>query len=638
MSIVRLGKSKILYTQKLNIKEVAMKLSVSLLNNLKGVSAAVFAAALIVSIVISGLIGGLVSKQFVFGPAGAKGDQGDAGAIGPQGTTGPAGQIGATGPAGSAGQKGDIGATGLQGATGVPGPQGATGATGATGGTGAPSFTVEYTGRNYTAVDSRGNLNCSNTDASAVVNYAIANGKFVMLKGKIVLTAPIDVENSSVTISGENIGGDLFFTSDQDYHGFFNKWGTTVVAENFNAFEVGKTDFIFGVTIQNLGITGINSDNVLEDIEYSAGAGIRAYKVDTLQISHVQITRKDDGIHLEPPSEQNKSNVIDVVTMDNVFLNYNRYGINSTGRVSNVKLNNIWGYINQGGLIHANAQYDWVISNVWSNADGWNAPTSLWDNPIHIVTSSDVILNNIEIAGSKNVPPYTALCPNSLIGLELAPYLYGDGTEAFRAHVTINGVTLFETSKSAILITGKGLLDITNIQAGSTGNTSFSGGPGTIQGPILENLGFENVSIHINGGFANSIQSRYLWFLGILNGTVENVRNYNPYGVFANAPAFDSFCTSSSTLGLYMDVGSDQNSTNQHNPSPNVRYRIVVTDVLVTSLGGAGVNITITDPTGTVLATNMTDINAMRIPVGFGINWGNFSVGGEPTTLTIAGT
>jgi hypothetical protein len=195
---------------------------------------------------------------------------------------------------------------------------------------GSPSpFTVEQTGDNYTATDSHGKIAYSNPNASEVVNYAVANGKSVMLKGKIVLNGSIVVENSSVTISGENIAGDLFFTNDENYSGFFNKWGTTIVAENITAFEVGKTNFVFGITIQNLGITGFNSDSTIDikDENYTDGAGIRAYKVDTFQVSNVQITRKDVAINMTPKGDNTKNNVIDYVTFDNIVMNYNRYGI-----------------------------------------------------------------------------------------------------------------------------------------------------------------------------------------------------------------------------------------------------------------------------------------------------------------------
>jgi hypothetical protein len=482
-----------------------------------------------------------------------------------------------------------------------------------------PSYVVEYINGNYIAVDSQGKPAYSSIDATAVGNYAIANGKSVTFIGKIVLTAPIAVEHSSVTISGENIGGDLFYTNDPVYHGFSNKWGTTIIADGFDAFEVGKTNFVLGVTIQNLGISGKNSDAVMADTDYSADSGIRVYKVNMLQISNVEVTRKEKGIRLEPIGNFAYDNVIDVVTLDNIYLCYNQYGIYSNGWVANARLSHVWGYFNQFGLIHAAPQYDWIISKVWSNADAWIA-TDFWDNSIFLTTSRDVTLEDITITGAKGI----TLNPKSLIGLSLG-VAGSPGDEWIRAHITMNRISLFESYTDAITVVGKGQVDINYIQAGSTGSTSFYGGPGTIAGSVLKNLGGKDVSIYVNGGYVNSLQARSTWFYGILNGTVENVRNYNPYGIFD----FNPFSVTESTLGLYTDVSS------QHNPQANVTYRIVVTDILITSIAGTGVNITIIDPDGDVLATGLISLNATLVPVGYGINWGAFSV--APTILTIAG-
>ena len=103
-----------------------------ILKNSKGISTAIFVAALIITIVCSTLIAGVVSTQFA---TGAKGDKGDTGAIGSTGATGPAG--GPVGPQGPAGATGAQGLPGPTGATGAKGDKGDTGAQGPTGATGA---------------------------------------------------------------------------------------------------------------------------------------------------------------------------------------------------------------------------------------------------------------------------------------------------------------------------------------------------------------------------------------------------------------------------------------------------------------------------------------------------------------------
>ena len=55
--------------------------------------------------------------------------------------------------------------------------------------------------------------------------------------------------------------------------------------------------------------------------------------------------------------------MIDVLTVDNLYLNYNLYGLYQTGWTSNVRIRNLFGYLNLRSLLHADAKYDSPIDS-----------------------------------------------------------------------------------------------------------------------------------------------------------------------------------------------------------------------------------------------------------------------------------
>jgi hypothetical protein len=64
---------------------------------------------------------------------------------------------------------------------------------------------------------------------------------------------------------------------------------------------------------------------------------------------------------------------------------YNLYGLWSGEWVSNVRMRNIFGYLNLRSLIHADAKYDWLIDGVMSQSDG-NHGLSERDAPFYLTT------------------------------------------------------------------------------------------------------------------------------------------------------------------------------------------------------------------------------------------------------------
>lgn len=58
--------------------------------------------------------------------------------------------------------------------------------------------------------------------------------------------------------------------------------------------------------------------------------------------------------------------MIDVLTINNLYLGYNLYGLWETGWVSNVRIRNIFGYENQRSLIHAETKCVFMVATLLS--------------------------------------------------------------------------------------------------------------------------------------------------------------------------------------------------------------------------------------------------------------------------------
>ena len=93
---------------------------------------------------------------------------------------------------------------------------------------------------------------------------------------------------------------------------------------------------------------------------------------------------------------------------------------------------------------------------------------------------------------------------------------------------------------------------------------------------------------------------------------IRNNVGLNPYGQITTP-----FNTGFNTIGL---MG------NSSAPSANTDYTIVSFDQLITSTGGTGVSITIMDPSDNIVASGLTSLSAQFLPIGYKINFGDFTV------------
>jgi hypothetical protein len=452
-------------------------------------------------------------------------------------------------------------------------------------------------------------------------------GNLAHRPGKYVSAATVEVNQSGFGITAPSGHGDVFFANDGVYHGFSTKHPVTFIADGFDLFKIGTTAFAQGLTFEKFGISGKDSDEIMADTVYSAGAGIHIVKGNTIRIRDVQIQRKEKAIHSEIEGGFAWDNVIDVLTLENIYLNHNLYGIYQGGWLGNCRWRNIFGYINQKSLMWLNPSYDLTIENVYSNADGWNGTSKFTDSCISIGTPGNVKLRNIMVEGSYGAKR----CPMPLI--YLSPAKRGDAGPPFvewcRAHIIIDNADLLSTDTDAITIYGSGgQVDINNLHVGRMGPAaiqSWYGGDGRIGGSAILNLSNpDDVIVNVRGGYVLSEQGKSNWFYGIKRGVIRDVTNWSPFGLNNAAP----FNATQGVVGLYYE--SDSN--NSFTPVASVDYTLVMTDQWFIVSGGIGVDISIKDPSGNVVKSGLTSLDE-KLPTGYKVNFGAFSV--APTTCHV---
>ena len=391
---------------------------------------------------------------------------------------------------------------------------------------------------NVTSAFTDGGLAFASTNASDVISRAIAalpypgGGTVLLRAGAYYLDVPISIERCSVTLRGESKGGDLYFSSDGVYHGYRNKSGVTLVAPATDAIVIGAATLALGITIEDLLITGTTGgdDGALPRAGWTPGAGVRAARVDTFQLASVAVLRKEFGVLLGPnvaPFAYDR--VMDVVSLDNVYVAFNQWGVYAQQWVCNVRLRNIFGYLNEFSLIYKSGtigQYDWVVSGVSSQGDSWATNETAGGAVIHIVTGQQLVLRAIDVAASTSPD---RLCAAPLIEIVLEREGPANETEWYSGTVLIDHATLASSQTDAVRVSGTGRVDIRALHAGSTGTQAFAGGAPLVNGSAVAVVG-AGADVTVDGGFAGVAGDT---FAGVRK--VTNVRGYNPHGPVARA-------------------------------------------------------------------------------------------------------
>jgi hypothetical protein len=485
----------------------------------------------------------------------------------------------------------------------------------------AAGFVITVSDNTTSAFNDAG-LAFSSPNASDVISRAIAalpypgGGTVLLRAGAYYLDAPIAIERCSVTLRGESKGGDLYFSSDGTYHGYRNKSGVTLVAPATDAIVVGATMLALGITIENLLITGTTGgdDGALPRAGWTRGAGVRAARVDTFQLASVAVLRKEFGVQLGPdvaPFAYDR--VMDVVSLDNVYLAFNQWGVYAQQWVCNVRLRNIFGYLNEYSLIYKSGtigQYDWVVSGVSSQGDGWMTNATAGGAVIHIVTGQQLVLRDIDVAASTSPD---RLCAAPLIEIVLEREGPANETEWYSGTVLIDHATLASSQTDAVRVSGTGRVDVRALHAGSTGSQAFAGGAPLVNGSAVNVVG-AGADVTVDGGFAGVAGAEA--FAGVRR--VANVRGYNPRGTIARA-----WDTARARVG----PGGAEAA-----PAAGAVYYAFGVDLFVVC--GAGAAYSWHAPGGGAAAAVGACTGApIALPVGFGISF-DFS---SPTNFTVVG-
>lgn len=352
-----------------------------------------------------------------------------------------------------------------------------------------------------------------------VIDY-IEKGQISVSSGVYELEEPIEINTSGIEINCYGNCGDLYFSNDDTYYGYSNKMPVSFVAENFDAFQIGKEDFNQGISLKNMLITGIKEEGTMKDEIFSKGSGIKVIRSNTLNLENIQVMRKKEGLQFETNETFAYDNVIDKVHLSNIMLSHNQKGILQRGWMANVRAKNIWGYINALGLFDIEPKYDWVVEDAFSNADGWQS-VSPDDSIFNIVTNTNFQLIRPKVFGSYG----TEICKVPLLRFILNKKEDSFG-EWYRPHVVVDIPELAGTESDAIRVEGNaGLLEIRNPSIGlSSPNASqdWLGGSGIVGGSVVFNRN-EEIKVKVRDGFAHCLQHPNYWFINCETNNVYTI-------------------------------------------------------------------------------------------------------------------
>jgi hypothetical protein len=168
------------------------------------------------------------------------------------------------------------------------------------------------------------------------------------------------------------------------------------------------------------------------------------------------------------------------------------------------------------------------------------------------------------------------------------------------------GVDLISTNGLIRCLGNIDKLNVTNNHFGA-GTPSPAGRPLVFDTGVVNHLVFEGNDVV---GLTNKTPS-------ILAGSTDVWVNTNP-GLNPLNKLTNFVDTTNHTIGFF---GGSTNAV-----VASTDYKIVGTDVILTSTGGTGVSITIKDGAGNTIVGSLTTLAAQSLPNGYIINFGGFSV------------
>ena len=475
------------------------------------------------------------------------------------------------------------------------------------------------------------------TSCHSVLNAAIQacsqGAKIFVKSGTYTLTASV-VDNIGVTIEGEHGAGDIFFCDDAALTGYTNKNGVLFVdgdATGIDMFKIGyKTigaanTLTFGPRLKNLGfsgyasIPGVYSDT--KDNKAVSCSNIQAGKFENLAFYH-----KEYGLYCTATNDEVPLNYSDVNFFDYLLFAFNKRGLYITGSGGNSRVENVWSYINQYNGVYVGNYYDIKIRNIMSNADAWNNATAGDGAAVRVAcTYGNALIENVDVVGYNS-----GTTESSFTGVTVDP-------SAFKAHgkIWLKNILVQGTDSNAIHIAAGGLAGtsvfIRDIYVGSPDTESVYGGAansGDVGGAVVYNDSGLTTKVFVDGGYADCEQADTVdsWFKNCYS--VQNLENFNKILYLGGgATIFDN---TTDLIGFSC-------ATDAATPTASTVYTVNGGDLIVSSTdsGNADASITIRDAVNETVQAGLSSFAQLYIPVGYDINWGNFS-GADPT-VTVHG-
>jgi hypothetical protein len=145
-----------------------------------------------------------------------------------------------------------------------------------------------------------------------------------------------------------------------------------------------------------------------------------------------------------------------------------------------------------------------------------------------------------------------------------------------------------------------------------------------------QGITISNLWIHDNTAFSNLSGGVVLsWAVASsrLSGDIRIMNNSGSPGTTMIASPFNN---THNEIGLRLTGGAVSAT-----PEPSTMYTVVACPISVTSTGGSGVTITVSDPSGNDLVSGVSTVSGLYLARGFRISFGAFSTGSPPSVTVV---
>jgi hypothetical protein len=496
------------------------------------------------------------------------------------------------------------------------------------GGTSSGAGTIAYGG-----ADNAGSA--SGTDCAAVLNATIAacsQGDTIFVRsGDYTLTSSVN-ENVGISIIGEHGAGDLFFGADAIHGGYTTKQGVLFIDGDGTGIDMfklgyatsgGANTMTFGHRLINLAFCGYAAPTGLADTANKANSAVTCSNIQSSIFQNLDFRRKEYGLYITATNDEFPLNWSDVLHVENCHFAYNVYGFYMSGAGGELRLNNIYGYINEKSVVYCSHYYDTKITNVFSNADAIQS-AAITDAAVSVLPAyGDAYLSHIYINGEKSggTKAYSGIC--------VTPAGY-TRSKIFLDHVLVQGVAnnaIDVASAAAAVGTSVHIRDIYVGEAGGISTMGGAAGSAEVTWYVVNNADPARTTVYVDGGYADCEQANKWtgWFVDVYS--VKNIENWSPLAASGGESIFDP------TNNIFGPTVTGATAT----PAASTDYMVYGTDLFVTSTdsGNADAAILVKDSGGNTVIGPVSTLSKEYVPLGYQVNWGAYT--GAAPTVTMYG-